>query len=262
MELVGFTKLLKPSVELQKYIKWIEEETKRIALIINDQDLLLPYGISSAFDLDRKFILVRIKEDAYLDFKGDIDKEEIEYMIAHEVTHGLLAYKEEYCQFRIRPSSTNYALEFKNAVYVFTMFEDIVVTKILYENNFQQYPRKYISQIEYEIECARVGKDDHTDDYKYMVFRYILIWGLLNYTKLDGVGRKKSYEYLDMFKKTYSKQYKQAIKVKDIICKNDISTAEGFHNTIEKCLDLDLWKIPSIEIITTSQALQLLSQAE
>ena len=75
MELVGFTKLLKSSVILQKYIKWIEEETKRIALIINDQDLLLPYGISSAFDLDRKFILVRIKEDAYLDFKGDIDKE-------------------------------------------------------------------------------------------------------------------------------------------------------------------------------------------
>ena len=247
-------KISELSEKLEGYIKKIEEETKRSALIKSVQDVGL-YGISAVFKLDPKYILVEIIEDKYLDFKGEIKQEEIEYMIAHEVTHGLLAYKEKYCQFRLRlrPSRTNnmyYKLVEDSAILLFTMIEDIVVSKIIYENNFQQYPQTYISQIEYEIECVRIEEDAYKPytplkfKYRYMVFRYILAWGLLKYINLDKIGKKTIYEYLKIFKKSHPKQYAEAKKIKEIILENNIFTPEGYNNTIKKCLDL--WNLTNL----------------
>ena len=243
-------KILKLSEKVKEYIKKVEEETERPVLLKSVQDVWL-YGTGGVFKLDPEYILVDIIEDKYLDFKGEVEQEEIEYMIAHEVTHGLLAYKEKYCQFRFRGRMYN-ELVVKSASLLFTMVEDIVVSKIIYENNFQQYPQIYIPQIEYEIECARVGEDAYKPytplkfKYRYMVFRYILVWGLLKYIKLDEIGRKKSYEYLEMFKKSYPKQYAEAKKIKEIILENDIFTPEGFCNAIKKCLDLNFWNLTNL----------------
>lgn len=49
--------------------------------------------MDSVFLLDPKYIRVEIIEEKYYDSKGEIDQEKIESSIAHEVTHGLLAYK-------------------------------------------------------------------------------------------------------------------------------------------------------------------------
>ncbi|HUS49257.1 MAG TPA: hypothetical protein VMZ91_03785 [Candidatus Paceibacterota bacterium] len=86
--------------------------------------------------------------------------------------------------------------------------------------------------------------------------------GFLKYFDFDNESKKVINEYLELFQKRYPQQYEKAIKTKEIIFENDIFKAEGFRNAIKKCLDLSFWSIPNIEIITTSQALQLLPQAE
>jgi hypothetical protein len=250
MELLGFTKLTKLSEKLEEYVKRTEEKTGRPALITNNQDeKSWPYGINARFILDPDYIFVEIYEDKYLDFKGEIEQEEIEYTIAHEVTHGLLAYKEKYCQFKFVSQYSE--LDEKSASLLFTMIEDIVVSKIIYENNFQQYPRKYISQIEYEIECTRVGIDAYKPftplefKYRYMVFRYILAWGMLKYVNSNKLNDEKILnKFLNVFQKSYYKQYKEAEKIKKIILENNIFITEGFNNAIKK--SLELWNLTNL----------------
>jgi len=265
MLLLGFNKLSKLSEKLEEYIKKVEEETGCPARIKNVQDVGLP-GADSVFLLHPKYIRVEIIEEKYLDPKGEIKQEEIECIIAHEVTHGLLAYKKNYCRYNTLILN-NSEEEGKSADVLFTMIEDIVVNKIIDENNFfQPLFKNYINILtKREIEPLRDRKDcyevkQHSLIFRdrFMVWRYIQAWGFLEYFDFDKDSERSICEYLELFKKSYPQQYGQAIKTKEIIRKNKIPTSEGFCKAIKKCLDLDFWNIPHIEIITTLKELQLL----
>lgn len=265
MELLGFKKLLKPSVKLEKYVKKIEEEVGRLAKIENVQSVGIS-GIFAGFILDPVYILVEIVEEDFYKPKEEFNQqEEIECMIAHEVTHGLLAYKRNYCQHNLILDDTE--LGGKSANVLFTMIEDIVVNKIIDGNNFfQPLIKVYIDRvIEREIKPLREGKDCYKVNKhslifrnRFMVWRYIQAWGFLKYFDFDNDNKKVIHEYLERFQKKYPQQYEQAIKTKEIILENDIFTEEGFYKAIKKCLDLDFWNIQDIKIITTLQALQTL----
>ena len=269
MKLLYFTKLSKKSIskELEEYVKGIEEETGRIAYIKNLQNLGGP-GQFARFILNNSFqISVEIVEDNFLDSKGELCKEEIECMIAHEVTHGLLAYKKNYCQHNLILDDSE--LGGRSADKLFTMIEDIVVNKMIDENNlFQPLIKSYIDTVmEREVkllrrdeDCYKIGNNSPIFRDRFMVWRYIQAWGFLKYFNLDNESKKVINEYLEKFQNKYPQQYEQAIKTRDIIKdnNNNIFTAEGFYNAIEKCLDLKVWNIPDIKIITTLQALQLL----
>jgi len=271
MELLGFTKLSKKSIskELEEYVKGIKEETGRIAYIKNLQSLG-QLGQAAGFIFNNSLqISVEIVEDNFLDSKGELCKEEIECMIAHEVTHGLLAYKKNYCQHNLILDDSE--LGGKSADMLFTMIEDIVVNKMIDENNlFQSLIKSYIDTVmEREVkllrreeDCYKIGKHSPIFRDRFMVWRYIQAWGFLKYFDFDNESKKVINEYLELFQKRYPQQYEKAIKTKEIIFENDIFKAEGFRNAIKKCSNLSFWSIPNIEIITTSQALQLLPQAE
>lgn len=214
----------------------------------------------AVFKLHPVYILVEIIE------KELNSREEIECIIAHEVTHGLLAYKKNYCRYNTLILN-NSEEEGKSADMLFTMIEDIVVNKIIDKNNFlQPFLKSYINTvIKREIEPLRDRKDcyevgNHYPIYRdrFMVWRCIQAWSFLKYFDFDNDSKRIICEYLELFKKSYPEQYEQAIKTKEIIRKNKIFTSEGFCKAIKKCLDLDFWNIPRVEIITTLQALQLL----
>jgi len=205
--------------------------------------------MDSVFILDPKYIRVEIIEEKYYDSKGEIDQEKIESSIAHEVTHGLLAYKKKYCQFRfVRRYSE---LENLSASLLATMIEDIVVNRIIHENNFQPCTQHYINMVQYEIKKARKGEDcykkyNNSPIFKdrFMVFRYILAWGFLRYFNSGEIDKKTLHKFLKIFQKSYPKQYEEVKKIKEIILENDIFTPEGFSNTIKKCLDL--WNLTNL----------------
>jgi hypothetical protein len=241
--------ILKLSEKLKEYIKEAEEETGRPVLIKNVQDVGLN-GMNAVFRLDPKYIHVEIIEKKYCDSKGDIDQEGIECVIAHEVTHGLLAYKKKYCQLGIVRRCNK--LEEDSVNLICSMIEDIVVNKIMHENNFQILPKRYINMVKDEIEVLRKGKDCYENFNKYppifkdrfMVYRYILAWGVLSYFIPGETDEKTIYKFLKIFQKSYPKQYKEAEQIIKIILKNDIFTPEGYCNTVKKCLDL--WNLTDL----------------
>lgn len=257
MLLLGFNKL-QLSEKLEKYIKKIEEETGRPSLIKNVQYVGFDVMVS-AFRLDPEFILAEIIEEKFYDSKGEINQEDIECMIAHEVTHGLLTYKKKYCQFKfvLTPSE----LEESSASLLFTMIEDIVVNKIIDKKHFlQPLIKPYINWTSNrEIKPLSEGKDcyEYFNKYspifkdRYMVSRYIQAWGFLKYFNFNDYNKGIINKYLEIFQKSYPRQYEQAIKIKDIILENDIFTPEGYCNTIKECLDL--WNLTHLVGIFTCQ---------
>ena len=255
MILLELKKISKLSEKLKEYIKKVEEETGRPALIKSVQDVGLN-GMSAMFVLDPKYIRVEIVEKLFYNSKGEIDQEGIECVIAHEVIHGFLAYKKKYYQFDIVGRRNK--LEDNSIRLICSMIEDLVVNKIMRENNFQLLPKRYINRIKDEIEDLRKGKDCYENYNKYslvfkdryIVYRYILSWGVLKYFNPGEIDKKIIYRFLKIFQKSYPKQYKEAEQIIKIILENDIFTPEGCCKTIKECLAL--WNLTNLVEIYTA----------
>ena len=242
-------KISKLSEKVEGYIKKVEEETGRPALIKSVQDVGLN-GMSAVFILDPKYIRVEIIEKNFYDSKGEIDQGGFECVIAHEVTHGLLAYKKKYYQLDIVHKCNK--LEKDSIDLIHSMIEDLVVNKIMHENNFQVLPKRYINRVKDEIEDLLKGKDCYENYNKYplifkdryIVYRHILSWGVLKYFNPGEFDKKIIYKFLKIFQKLYPKQYKEAEQIIKIILKNDIFTPEGCRKATKE--SLDLWNLTNL----------------
>jgi hypothetical protein len=76
---------------------------------------------------------------------------------------------------------------------------------------------------------------------RWMVLRYIIAWGLVEYCSLDQKSEDLIGEYLRAFQNAYPKQFSMAEQVKSIIKENDIFEAQGYRKAMASILDL--WKL-------------------
>lgn len=226
--------MLELSEKIKAYIEKIEKETGRSVLIEIVQDVGLR-GMKAEFELDPEYIRVKIVQN--------IDMKKFEQSIAHEITHGFLAYKKKYCQLDYVQESN--AIEGMSISIIVTMIEDIVVNKIIQEKNFQPYPYDYLDKIQNDIKNIRKSKGSfpqlHQDPLlngRIMILRYIGAWGFLKYFNLDSFSRRVIYKFIKCFKKSYSKQYEAAGQIEEIIIENNIFTPEGYYKAIKRCLEL------------------------
>ena len=117
--------ILKLSEKIKAYIEEVKKETGYNVSIKSFPGK----GARVTLDHERKYIRVKINEE---EFKKE-SEEEIDYTIAHEVTHEFLSLKKKY--FRI--NLVNCGPEERKAVFFLkTMIEAIVVDKIIHEKNY------------------------------------------------------------------------------------------------------------------------------
>lgn len=239
---------IKPSKKLANYLGKITNETGRQIIIEEKNDFGLA-GMTAAFLFHPSHIIVRIAPGSQITDPG------VERSIAHEVTHGLLIYKKGYCQcvYKRRASDK----ENKNVSLLVTMIDDIVVNKIIHEEGFSPFGSKYLPMVKEETKAAPEGRDYYnrfSDDLvfkdRFMVFRYIMAWGFLQYFPLEPSVRKQIRKFIKSFQKSYPKQYEMANQIKELILQNDIFTPEGHRNTMERILNLwgleDLVKLEAV----------------
>ena len=237
--------MLELSEKLKAYIEKIEKETGRSVSMKMVQDVGLR-GMKAAFEIDPEYIRVKIVQN--------IETKKYEQSIAHEITHGFLAYKKKYCQLDYVQEPNE--MEGKSIDIIVTMTEDIVVNKIVQENNFQPYPYDYLDKIQNDTKNIRKSKGKlpqlHQDPVlndRIMILRYIGAWGFLKYFNLDSFSRRVISKFIKCFKKSYPKQYEAAGQIEEIILENNIFTSEGHNNAIKKCLDL--WNLTNLVEINT-----------
>ena len=227
------------SDKLQVYIAKVEKETGRQTLIKTVQNVGLT-GMTARFSEHPTHIFIEVVQALQQD-------EQIEQSIAHEATHGLLAYAKGYCQ--IKPKHTLATLESDSINILATMIEDIVVNKIIQENGFLPYNSKYLETVKKETKALRKNQDYYQDFQnpfkdRFMVFRYITAWGFLKYYDLDESSRKIIARFESDFKLSRPKQYKFANQIKDILLQHDIFSAEGYCQVISE--SLKLWELNNL----------------
>jgi hypothetical protein len=230
------------SDQLQAYIAKIEQETGRQVMIQVVQNVGLS-GMTARFSEHPTNILVEVVQA----FQHD---NQIEQSIAHEVTHGLLAYAKGYCQIGYKHHLTK--LESDSIGILGTMIEDIVVNKIIQENGFLAYTSIYLDTVKKEIKAIRKNQDYYQEfqnpfKNRFMVFRYIMAWGFLKYFDLDESSRKIIARFENDFRLSRPIQYTAANQVKEILLQHNIFTAEGYCQAISESLKLwDLYNLVNI----------------
>ena len=232
--------MLELSEKIKAYIEKIEKETGRSVSIKMVPDVGLR-GMKAEFELDPEYIRVKIVQN--------IETEKIEQSIAHEITHGFLAYKKKYCQLEYLYEPNE--IEENSVNIIVTMIEDIVVNKIINKENFQPYPHDYLVKIQNDTKNIRKSKgrfpqlhQDPVLNDRIMILRYIGAWGFLKYLNLDSFSRRIISKFIKCFKKSYPTQYEAAGQIEKIILENNIFTSEGYNKTIKECLDL--WNLTSL----------------
>ncbi len=234
--------ILKLSEKIKAYIEEVKKETGYNVSIKSFPGK----GARVTSDHERKYIRVKINEG---EFKKE-SEEEIDYTIAHEVTHEFLSLKKKYCRINL----VNCGPEEKEAVFFLrTMIEDIVVDKIIHEKNYISCFTDYPDNIKKDIKfiCEKGNDPTYKSRKKAMIFSYILAWGYLTYSNSDKIDYKTLRKYLKIWQKSCPKYYEEVEKIKEIISKNDIFTPEGYFNTIKECLDL--WNLTHLVGIYTCQ---------
>ena len=224
------------SDKLHAYIAKVENETGRKVLIQSVQNVGLS-GMMARFSEHPTHILIEVVQV----LKHD---EQIEHSIAHEATHGLLAYAKGYCRIKLKHSMP--ILESNSIGILATMIEDIVVNKIIQENGFLPFNSKYLETVKKETKALRRNQDyyqKYQNPFKdrFMVFRYIMAWGFLKYYDLDESSRKIIARFENDFRLSCPKQYKTANQIKDILMQHNIFTAEGYCQAIRE--SLKLWEL-------------------
>lgn len=226
------------SPHLRSYFDKVTEETRRKVVV---ERRSLPFGLKAAFIPDPQFI--KIVLDPSIDLKTNY----AEYSIAHELTHGLLAYAKGYAPLTSKRPLTTKEQRHENIAAM--LVQDLVVDKILQTEGFSPYAPNYLASVQQETKAANTQRVDRMQDFaddeegrdRWMVLRYIVAWGLVEYCSLDQKPKEVIAEYLKAFENGYPKQFSIAEQVKNIIKGNDIFEPQGYRKAMASILDL--WKL-------------------
>jgi len=201
----------------------------------------LPFGLKAAFVPDPRSIKI------ILDPGIELRTNYAEYSIAHELTHGLLAYAMGYAQ--LTPKRMVTAKEQKHLNLASVLLQDVVVNRILQTEGFAPFSPIYLGTVQQETKIANARRIYHYPDFtndeegrdRWMVVRYIIAWGLVEYCELDQKPRDLLAAYLSAFENAYPKQFNMAEQIKSLIKANDIFDAQGYRKAMAGILDL--WKL-------------------
>jgi len=225
------------SPHLMSYLDKIVDLTGRRVVV---ERRSLPFGLKAGFQRDPQFI--RIILDPSLDLKSDY----AEQSIAHELTHGLLAYGKGYSD--LTPKRPLTAKEQKHRNTTAMVVEEIVVNKIIQNDGFSPFSPDYPANVQQETKVAYTRQMYHSDFIddeeglnQWMVLRYTNAWGLVEYCSLDQNVKDIISEYLRAFKNGYPKQFGMAEQIKTAVKQNNIFEADGYRKTMVSILGL--WRL-------------------
>lgn len=203
-------------------------------------------GIKAAFDPDRKHIIIRIREDF------EEDDASIQNSIVHEAIHGLLHYGRGYCYPEPRFPPTHMEKESGNIL--ISMVDDIVVNKIMQDEGFPPIGNVYLRMVKKETKAAEESTDiyqnvsyDPTVKRRFMVYRFIMAWGYLEYYEVTRKERKTLERFLETFEEAYPDVFNMARDVVDVLSQNDVFTSKGHHQAMVEILRL--WDLDNLIVL-------------
>ncbi len=224
---------------LRGYAKKVMKETGRQILIDNTSDMGMS-GMLAYFLEHPTHILVCISPDMPMNL--------LEFALAHEFTHGLLAYGRGYCRLHSRGEPDE--REKQGLWLLASMIEDIVVNHMMQAEGFEPYASVYVEELGRETASAAQGLNYYgglgasIQKEHFMVFRYIQAWGFLHSLRLGNLERIPLLRFEKAFREAHPRQTRLAGKIIKIILENDIFSAEGYGSALRQTVTL--WHLEEV----------------
>jgi len=244
---MSMTPTYEPSKRLENYLSKIQNETGRKIVFERSDD----HRISRMSFRDHPSRILVLVASGF-----NMTDPLTERLIAHEITHGFLIYKKGYCHPVLKRSANYNGKRYVDILW--TIFDDIVVNKIIHEEGFPSVTSRYLSMVKKETNCIRKGEDvykEFSDDLlfkgRFMVCRYILAWGFLEYFSLESSAHQTVEEFVRTFEEKCLKQFEMASQVRTIILQNDIFTSEGHNNAMKELVKL--WGLEDLVELKTEE---------
>lgn len=229
----------------RNFLERISKETGREIIIEKGLGTQIP-GMKAAFEPDRKNIVIKIREDF------EENDANIQDSIIHEAIHGLLYYGKGYCFPEPRFPPTY--MERESANILLSMVDDIVVNKIMQDEGFPPIRDVYLGMIKKETEAAK-GLTDIYENVSYdplvrsrfMVYRFVMAWGYLEYYKVKRVESKIIERFLEAFEEAHPDEFKMAKEIVEVLSQNDVFTSKGHHKAMMEILRL--WDLDNLTVL-------------
>lgn len=197
------------SEKLNDYIARVEKDTGRRVVVIPVSAADIP-GIKIAFRPHPTDITVYVTPA--------LKQSDYEHSFAHEVTHGVLMYQRGYCC--VRPKSGQTQAQRLSIEFILNSVEDIVVNKILQEEGFAPFADGYLNEVIKETRALRKGTDYYVSTFqdpllrqRFIVYRYILLWGFLQFYSLDQYVEQTLRRFANQFRDSKPREFQVAAEI-------------------------------------------------
>ncbi len=167
----------------------------------------------------------------------DVKAPAAERLVVHELTRGRLLYARGYV--RLEPAAGIAESERQSLVVVSTMVDDVVVNAVMQREGFTPYDNVYMEEMARETRSAEAGKDHYVQfsfdpafKRRFMIFRYVLAWGTLQYLTLSSFESRRINRFLKAFAKAYPKTWQASERVQGLFTAHDAFTAAGHRDIV------------------------------
>jgi len=233
------------SKKLAEFLEKIRDETSREIVIewTNPGSNPKLSGVPGRFIYDPPpSRVLRVLMDS--DICQHLKHSDIEEVIAHEATHGLLIYAKGYGAPVFKRHANH--IEEKSTSYLFSMIDDIVVNTILQDAKYSPLGSVYLLMVKEDRDSIRKGEilyeeqpsDDPLLKNRWTVYRYVTAWSYLKYFMLEAHYRRPIRNFVRIFKKKCPKQLEMANQIIEVVQRNNIKSPEGRNSAVNELLKL------------------------
>ncbi len=238
---------------VQEYKNTIEKEIG-IQIPIHIENGSLPF--QACFDSAQ--ISIRIQSSYF----AAISQSEFDQCIAHELTHALLRFKENYPS--IEPEDLENPIHCRLAAVLATSLEDIVVEKRILDQSLGTLPSCFNRAVEDLYKFAKRNKvlsyipcSDPLLKQWTIISKLIMVWSYQQNFLLTENQQTQVKRMYKAFERNYHKEYLIFEEIKNYIISSNIYTSVGYLNLLKGLLIK--WNLPIKLLISRRDCLGKLS---
>jgi hypothetical protein len=209
--------------------EWVELETGRPVVVqpIASESA----GFHVLFVPNDKNILINFDAD------WNPDSEELEYALAHEMTHGLLHYKHNYPFIYATPGATQ--TETAIGSIIASMIEDAAAQRILQDRGFYPIQNSNVAIFQEHLKALKGSKpfDKFAGDPQLLIWRiiqrYIVAWLHVKYCTLRPEHQTLLNKFLNACRLKRPNEYLMGKEIIVLFNQNNVLTREGYIKIIQ-----------------------------
>jgi len=229
---------------LSTYIREVKEITRRDVVISPYADATFQDEYKGSLEIGPTISFVDIRYRPFV----RVSNPAFEKLIAHELTHALMVYKEGFHIVCASPDVSAYSVQ--TTAKVVDLVDDVIVDARIHKLGFFPFQPEYLRTYSLNLRIMEIAKSrDQIDPFEddpvrseiMFVSQYIYAWALQRYAQLNAESISLFTRFVKRFPQIMKSEYAKAKTIKKSFQANDIFSVNGRTQVVIDAMEL--WPI-------------------